>query len=96
MGTVLGVNYEILFMPVANDFFKNIPAEYNTELNTNKYITQENGNNPQLIDILIKIRKQHNNSKLIKKTLIDNTSNKSTQKIATYFFLKKLKYNTAP
>ena len=80
----------------------NVPlnqTDYNTEVNTIKYIAQENGYDPQLIESLVKNakrRKLQNNNKETHtdKTFITLTHhNKSTQKIAKT--IKKLEYNIA-
>ena len=76
---------------------KNI--DYNNELNIIKYIAQENGYNPEIIDRILKNNK-HRQTFNMQKTLTPHNKyitltyhNQKTQKIATKF--KKLKYNIA-
>ena len=73
--------------------------DYNNELNIIKYIAQENGYNPEIIDRILKnnIQRQTLNKQ---KTLTPQNKyitlpyhNQKTQKIATKF--KKLNYNIA-
>ena len=71
--------------------------DYNNELNIIKYIAQENGYNPEIIDRILKNNK-HRQTLNTQKTLTPHNKyitltyhNQNTQKIATKF--KKLKYN---
>ena len=74
--------------------FLNIPlnqTDYNTEVNTIKYIAQENGHDRQLIESLIKNAKRRKLQPNKKETHTDKKfitlthHNKSTQKIAKSF-----------
>ncbi|KAJ4433893.1 hypothetical protein ANN_16206 [Periplaneta americana] len=81
----------------------NIPMnqqDYNEELNTIKYISQENGYNPNIIDNIIRKtkhnHKKHKNTTQTqeqKKYITLTYENKNTHNIATSF--KKLNYNIA-
>lgn len=73
---------------------------YKDEVNTIKYIAQENGYNPNIIDNIIKKTKhsykKHRNTtqtKEHKKYITLTYENKNTHKIAS--FIRKLNYNIA-
>ena len=60
-------------------------TDYNTEVNTTKYIAQENGYDPQLIEILKKLQTNKKETYTDKKLIILTHHNKSTQKISKSF-----------